>query len=91
MGKRSLRLAIGEWVRPRLYAPTTCVAPHILTAIRYFLRKVGICLAAAAAVPHMPGNPPLPRMLSIWRIIFFAPPPLNIFIICCICVNCFMS
>ena len=30
-------------------------------------------------------------MASIWRIIFFAPPPCIIFIIFCICWNCFSS
>ncbi len=34
---------------------------------------------------YMPGKPPRPRIASIWRIIFFPPPPLNIFIIFCIC------
>ena len=40
---------------------------------------------AHRAAAHIPGKPPLPFIASIWRIIFFAPPPLNIFIICCIC------
>ncbi len=44
-----------------------------------------------SAGPYIPGKPPLPRMASIWRIIFFAPPPFIIFIICCICWNCFSS
>ena len=30
---------------------------------------------------YIPGSPPLPFIASIWRIIFRAPPPLNIFII----------
>ena len=29
--------------------------------------------------------PPLPRIISIWRIIFFPPPPFSIRIIFCIC------
>ena len=39
-------------------------------------------------LPHIPGKPPpLPRrcISSIWRIIFFDPPPFIIFIIFCIC------
>jgi hypothetical protein len=40
---------------------------------------------------HIPGKPPRPFMASIWRIIFFAPPPFIIFIIFCICWNCFSS
>ena len=34
---------------------------------------------------YMPGKPPLAFMACIWRMAFFMPPPLNIFIICCIC------
>ena len=40
---------------------------------------------------YIPGKPPRPFMASIWRIIFFAPPPFIIFIIFCICWNCFSS
>jgi hypothetical protein len=50
-----------------------------IPAIRSILSKVQYRFA------HIPGNPPLPRIISIWRIIFFPPPPLNIFIIFCIC------
>jgi hypothetical protein len=32
---------------------------------------------------YIPGNPPLPFMASIWRIIFFIPPPFIIRIIFC--------
>ena len=37
---------------------------------------------------HIPGNPPLPFIASIWRIIFFPPPPRIIFIIFCIGWKC---
>jgi len=41
----------------------------------------------AHGATHIPGNPPLPRLCisSIWRIIFFDPPPFISFIIFCIC------
>ena len=45
----------------------------------------------ALAGLHIPENPPLPFIASIWRIIFFAPPPFIILIIFCICWNCFRS
>jgi hypothetical protein len=39
------------------------------------------------AVAYIPGNPPFPLLCiaSIWRIIFFEPPPFIIRIIFCIC------
>jgi hypothetical protein len=40
---------------------------------------------------HIPGKPPRLRIISICRIIFLPPPPFIIFIIFCICWNCFSS
>jgi hypothetical protein len=49
--------------------------------------RFGVCVGIEAVASLVISS----RMASIWRIIFFMFPPFNIFIIFCICWNCFIS
>jgi len=53
------------------------------------VRRIGEEFSARTQAPrgqtHIPGNPPLPFIASIWRTSYFWFPPLTIFITFCIC------